>query len=59
MFIVEPPIAVLAGDMLRGSVKLTRQKSNHRLLYLEMQLTHSRPSDPAVETSRSLHFRVD
>lgn len=57
VFLCEPPIDVLMGDTISGSIKLTRQKSNHRLLYMEMQIVCMRCD--AVQSTRTLTFRID
>ena len=51
LFYVHPPLEVQAGDVIKGSIHLTRQKANHRLLYLQatpqpktVAVPHTRPA---------------
>jgi hypothetical protein len=47
------------GDTLEGIVKVARQKLNHRLLWVQLTLTHSRAGVGQVGPERTLNFRID
>jgi len=57
VFLVSPPIRVLAGDVLEGKILLTRQQVNHRLMWLQIRFTHS--SGGVVSPERTLNFKID
>jgi protein arginine N-methyltransferase 1 len=59
VFMVYPPIAVEAGDVIEGTVKLARQRLNHRLLWVQMVFTHRRPGIGQIGEERTLNFRID
>lgn len=59
VFLVHPPLLVEVGDTLEGIVKVARQKLNHRLLWVQLTLTHSRAGVGQVGPERTLNFRID
>lgn len=59
VFFVHPPIEALAEDTLDGVVHLTRQKVNHRLLWVQVRFSLHRPGAGQVGAERCLNFRID
>ena len=59
VFIVNPPEYVQAGDVLEGTVKLARQRLNHRLMWVQLTFSLNRPSVGQVGPERTLNFRID
>ena len=59
VFMVHPPIPVQVGDTLEGTVKLARQRLNHRLMWVQLTLTLNRPGIGQVGPERTLNFRID
>ena len=57
LFYVHPPFEVQAGDVLKGSVLLTRQKVNHRLLAMQVKMIIVRGGVTIGE--RSLKYKID
>ena len=49
---------VMEGDVVEGSVRLCRQKVNHRLLYVQVRFTLLRRGAP-VEPERTCNYRID
>ena len=58
VFLVHPPLSVMEGDVVEGSVRLCRQKVNHRLLYVQVRFTLLRGGAP-VEPERTCNYRID
>ena len=58
VFLVHPPLSVMEGDVVEGSVRLCRQKVNHRLLYVQVRFTLLRGGEP-VEPARTCNYRID
>ena len=56
---VHPPINVAVGDALEGTVKVQRQRLNHRLLWVQITLTHSRAGIGQIGPERVLNYRID
>ena len=50
---------VQAGDVLEGTVKLARQRLNHRLLWVQLTFGLNRPGVGQVGPERTLNFRID
>jgi protein arginine N-methyltransferase 1 len=59
VFLLYPPLQVESGDVLEGVVKVARQKLNHRLLWVQITLTLTRPGVGQVGPERTLNFRID
>eukprot|EP00316_Scyphosphaera_apsteinii_P021063 CAMPEP_0119317090 /NCGR_PEP_ID=MMETSP1333-20130426/41958_1 /TAXON_ID=418940 /ORGANISM="Scyphosphaera apsteinii, Strain RCC1455" /LENGTH=370 /DNA_ID=CAMNT_0007322929 /DNA_START=14 /DNA_END=1126 /DNA_ORIENTATION=- len=59
VFFVSPPQHLLPGDVLEGHVAMTRQRANHRLLWLQITFTITRPSVGEIYPERTLNFRID
>jgi protein arginine N-methyltransferase 1 len=59
VFMVHPPIPVQVGDTLEGTVKLARQRLNHRLMWVQLTLTLNRDGIGQVGPERTLNFRID
>ena len=47
------------GDVLEGVVKLARQRVNHRLLWLQVCFTLSRPGEGQLGEERTMNWRID
>jgi len=58
VFMVHPQIAVHEGDELIGTVEMTRQKLNYRLLWVQVRFSVMRGSEQ-IEPERTINFRVD
>jgi len=58
VFMVHPPIEVHTGDELLGTVEMTRQKLNHRLLWVQMRFSVTRDS-VLLEPERTINIRID
>jgi len=64
VFFIHPPQEVEHGDVIKGSIVLTRQKVNHRLLWLEVKFTvmritlHNTELQP-VAPERTLKYKID
>lgn len=59
VFMVHPPMLVQVGDTLEGTVKLARQRLNHRLMWVQITLTHSRAGVGQIGPERTLNYRID
>ena len=59
VFCVHPPLDVEAGDALEGTVKVARQRLNHRLLWVSVTLVHTRPGIGQIGPERNLNYRLD
>uniref|UniRef100_A0A6T8DAZ0 Protein arginine N-methyltransferase domain-containing protein n=1 Tax=Prymnesium polylepis TaxID=72548 RepID=A0A6T8DAZ0_9EUKA len=64
LFYVHPPLEVQAGDVIKGSIHLTRQRTNHRLLYLQVKFSVLRagPNGPPampIAPERTCNFKID
>ena len=59
VFMIHPPINVEPGDMIEGVVKVARQRLNHRLLWVSVCMTHSRPGVGQIGPERNLNYRID
>jgi len=59
VFMVHPPINVQVGDTLEGTVKLARQRLNHRLMWVQVTLTLNRAGVGQVGPERTLNYRID
>jgi len=59
VFMIHPPMHVEVGDVLEGTVKLARQRLNHRLLWVQVTLTLQRAGVGQVGPERTLNYRID
>jgi len=59
VFMVHPPMRVQAGDMLEGTVKLARQRLNHRLMWVQVTVVLNRAGVGQVGPERTLNYRID
>ena len=63
VFLVHPPLIVEVGDVIEGVVKVKRQRLNHRLLWVQIHLSHHRATPGAgklqIGPERTLNFRID
>lgn len=59
VFMVHPPHQLEAGDELEGTVKVTRQKLNHRLLWVQVTFCILRDQVGQVGPERTLNYRID
>lgn len=59
VFCVHPPLNVEEGDYLEGTVKVARQRLNHRLLWVAVTMVHIRPGIGQVGPERNLNYRID
>ena len=59
VFMVHPPIRVDVGDTLEGIVKVQRQRLNHRLLWVQITLSHHRAGIGQIGPERVLNYRID
>jgi len=59
VFMVHPPLAVQVADLIEGVVKIKRQRLNHRLLWVQLTITHMRPGVGQIGPERTLNFRID
>lgn len=59
VFMVHPPMHVEVGDTLEGTVKVARQKLNHRLLWVQVIVTLNRAGVGQVGPERTLNYRID
>ena len=55
VFMVHPPMRVQVGDRLEGTVKLARQRLNHRLMWVQLTLSLDRPGVGQVGPERTLN----
>ena len=51
-------IDVEVGDQITGTVKIARQKLNHRLLWVQVMLSHER-AGAQIGDERTLNYRLD
>ena len=59
VFIVHPPLRVEVGDTLEGTVKVARQKLNHRLLWVQVTVAQNRAGVGQIGPERTLNYRID
>jgi len=59
VFMIHPPMRVEVGDTLEGTVKVARQKLNHRLLWVQVTLAHQRAGVGQIGPERILNYRID
>jgi len=59
VFLIHPPMRVEVGDTLEGTVKVARQKLNHRLLWVQVTFSLNRAGVGQVGPERTLNYRID
>jgi len=59
VFLIHPPMLVEVGDTLEGTVKVRRQRLNHRLLWVQVTFTHSRAGVGQIGPERTMNYRID
>jgi protein arginine N-methyltransferase 1 len=59
VFMLHPSIDVASGDSLATKVKVTRQKVNHRLLELDLEVKVTGNSIHATGEPRQLNWHID
>ena len=59
VFMVHPPMRVQVGDVLTGTVKLARQRLNHRLMWVQLTVCLHRAGVGQVGPERTLNYRID
>jgi hypothetical protein len=55
VFLIHPPHRVEVGDTLEGTVKLSRQHLNHRLLWVQVTMTQNRAGIGQIGPERTLN----
>ena len=58
VFLADEPALVEEDDVISGSLVMTRQASNHRLLFVALTYAISR-GDAVVVAERTIKFRID
>ena len=59
VFLMHPPMVVQVGDALEGVVKVRRQRLNHRLLWVQINVSLMRAGVGQVGPERTFNYRID